>query len=487
MLSSAKNGYYCHSQHRGLASLRRRAAYPIAEISDTLATEKGISDKDWVRISTRIGQARFMARILPSLAHDVIVAEYGWWQACPELGQPGYSATGPVSSNFNQLVSAEDCDPISGSVAHRSFLCSIERDPDMEDRQRGWTGWRPFRVVACEPNARGVLRIRFEDVNRAQLPDYLPGQHLMVRVDTGDAIGLRIRAYSLTGPAEVGQRRTYSIAVRHQLGRSPQGEPFEGLVSGLLHRALKVGDIVELGAPSGSFVLPLASPQPVVMIAGGVGITPFISLLESVRERVDRPELWLYYANQNSETHAFRQRIVELAAAMPRLHVVNFYSAPLSHDKPGIDYESTKLITAAVIDPSLIMRRARFYMCGPEPMMNSVRSGLVELGVPAFDIFSEAFRSPTEVSAGTLKGCNVTFSRSGKAAVAWTPERGTFLQFGESIGLTMASGCRVGQCESCAVRVISGRIMHLSGTEPEDPSVCLACQAVPLNDVVLDA
>jgi len=61
------------------------------------------------------------------------------------------------------------------------------------------------------------------------------------------------------------------------------------------------------------------------------------------------------------------------------------------------------------------------------------------------------------------------------------------LNFGESLGLRMASGCRVGQCESCAVRLLAGKVRDLHGSEPEDPSTCLTCQAVPLEDVVLDA
>lgn len=487
VLSSAKNGYYCHSQHRGLASLRRRAPYPVVEISATLAAAKGIVDKDWVRISTRLGRARFVARILPSLAHEVVIAEYGWWQACPELGQPGYAVPNSVTSNFNQLISAEDCDPISGSVAHRSFLCNIEPDPDTEDRQRGWIGWRPFRVEALNVEARGVLSIHFKDINDALLPDYLPGQHLMLHIDRHDATPSLTRAYSLTGAAEVHGRRGYAIAVRHLPGRMPQGEQLEGRVSGFLHRVLKVGDIVKLGPPSGNFVLPRVSPQPVVMIAGGIGITPFISLLESLAGAASMPEIRLYYANQNSETHAFRRRIIELAELMPLLHVINHYNAPLPQDKLRIDFDSTELISAGAIDPSLIKRRARFYMCGPEPMMNAVRRDLIQLGVPAFDIFSEVFRSPAEMPAGTLQSCRVTFSRSGKGAIPWTPECGTLLQLGEAIGLPMASGCRVGQCESCVVRVLSGRIMHISGAEPEDPSMCLACQAVPIGDVILDS
>ena len=487
VLGSAKNGYYCHSQHRGLPSLRRRASWPAAEISATLAADKGIANGDWVRISTRVGSARFVARIVPSLAHDVIVAEYGWWQACPELGLPGSAAADPAGSNFNRLVSGEDHDPVSGSVAHRSFLCNIERDPDTEERQRGWPGWRAFRVAALTVEARDVLGIHFEPVDGMPLPDHLPGQHLGVRIDSGDAAVPLARTYSLTGAADVRDRHRYSIAVRRHRGRTPQGESFDGRVSALLHDRLKVGDIVELSAPSGTFLLPRAGPQPVVMIAGGIGITPFMSLLESMAGTDRMPELWLHYANRNGQTHAFRRRIAELAGALPRLRVIDHYSAPLPGERPGIDFDSMQPVSAAAVEPSLIERRARFYLCGPQPMMDAVRSGLIERGVPAFDIFSEVFRSPPEVPAGALQACKVSFTRSGRLDVPWTAERGTLLQFGEAIGLPMASGCRVGQCESCAVRVVSGRVMHLSGTEPEDPSVCLACQAVPLGDVVLDS
>ena len=86
-----------------------------------------------------------------------------------------------------------------------------------------------------------------------------------------------------------------------------------------------------------------------------------------------------------------------------------------------------------------------------------------------------------------LQHCKVSFARSGRAAVDWTPAQGTLLQLGESMGLTLASGCRVGQCESCAVRLVSGRVHHLHVADPEDMASCLACQAVPVGDVVIDA
>ena len=486
VLTSAKSGYYCHSQHRSLASLRKRAALPTAEISTTLANERQIAEGDWIRISTRAGQARFAARILPGLAHDVVVGQFGWWQACPELGRDGYSADGEFSSNFNQLISSDAHDPISGSVGHRSFLCNIELDPMVPERQRAWAGWRAFRVAEQRPHAQDVLGLRFEAVDGGELPDYLPGQHITLKVMAG-AEGELTRAYSLTGPAAEDHRRGYTIAVRHQRGYTATGEPCEGRMSGHLHRQLKVGDIVELRAPGGGFVLPLHSAQPLVLMAGGIGITPFVSLLESLRGRTDVPEVWLYGAHRNSETHAFRSGIGDLAHALPCLRVVDHYSAPLVKDRCGVDFASSARLTAASVDASLIERRARFYLCGPLAMMEEITRGLVERGVPTFDIFNEVFRSPAAMPKDGLQHCKVSFARSGRVAMDWTPAQGTLLQFGESIGLTMASGCRVGQCESCAVRLVSGRVHYLHGAEPEDMASCLACQAVPVGDVVIDA
>jgi ferredoxin len=167
--------------------------------------------------------------------------------------------------------------------------------------------------------------------------------------------------------------------------------------------------------------------------------------------------------------------------------VVNHYSAPLPPDRAGVDFQSQRLIDAGVVDDQLIAQRARFYLCGPPSMMAAVTTGLVARGVPRFDIFSEVFRSPVVPLVDESRRFHITFARSGRDPAVWTASQGSLLSFGESMGLTMPSGCRVGQCESCAVRLLSGKVRHLHGSEPEDPSVCLACQAIPLEDIVLDA
>ncbi|WP_246252238.1 molybdopterin-dependent oxidoreductase [Ancylobacter pratisalsi] len=484
VLSSAKNGYYCHSQHRSLVSLRKRAPDPIAEIGPGLAASRGIGDGDWVRVSTHVGDARFKARITPQLSDDVVVAEFGWWQACPELDRPELSIGDGIGSNFNSLISAEIADPVSGSTPLRSFRCQIALDPLTEARQRSWKGWRTFHLDRVEDEAEGVRTFVFTPQDGQALPDFHPGQHVEIRVDIDGAPVSR--TYSLTGPARLAGRNHYSICVRHQKGRTTDGDPFEGRMSGHLHRRMKAGDLVELRAPSGNFIVPRASPQPLILLAGGIGITPFSNLLESLDDG-DPLDITLLYANANSRSHAFREHIAEHRRRLPGLKVRNHYRRPLPEDRPGADYDSADDITADLVSDDLLGRHPRIYMCGSEAMMDAFANGLMQRGVPKFDIFREVFRSPAVVNMDDGTQYAVTFAASQRTPRLWTAEDGPLLGFGEKLGVSLPSGCRVGQCESCAVKIISGKVVHLHGTEPDDPSICLTCQAAPIEDLVLDA
>ncbi|MEW6340418.1 MAG: molybdopterin-dependent oxidoreductase [Paraburkholderia sp.] len=484
VVTSIKNGYYCHSQQRSLASLRKRAPYPVAELSAQLASEKGIAVDDWVVIKTSNGSARFRARIVPELARDVIVAEYGWWQACDETGMQALPAEGKQNSNFSNLVSSAKLDPLSGSSPLRSIPCDVRLDPSVDPARRGWQGFRDFVVASVAEEALGVRTVTCAAADGGPLPDYLPGQHITVHVPTLGDDGTT-RAYSLVGPAVEADRRTYSISVRHQRGKTAQGEAFEGVMSGYIHRAFEVGHKVSLRAPGGTFIVPPVSRQPVVMFAGGIGITPFISWLESVKDLEEAPESWLFYANLNSATHAFRGRINELQKRLPRLRVVNCYNKPQG-EVLGRDYEMSGYLTAEVVDGNLIERRARFYLCGPEPMMDSITAGLVSRGVPPFDIFKEAFRSPSRPRLDPAQRFMVEFIRSHKKAL-WTPEEGSLLSFAERLGVSMPSGCRVGQCESCVVKVSAGKVEHMSGHGPDEAGMCFACQAIPVSEVAIEA
>lgn len=483
-LTSIKNGYYCHSQQRSLASLRRRAPYPTAELSPELAAQKGIVEDDWILVQTSAGSARFRARVVSELARDVIIAEYGWWQACDEIGMKALPTKGNLNSNFGNLVSGDRLDPISGSSPLRCIPCDVALDPSVDPARRAWRGFRDFVVSSVLEEAKGVRTVALSAEDGGMLPDYLPGQHITIHVP-GLGDGGTTRAYSLVGAATEEKRRTYTISVRHQRGITPNGEEFEGVMSAHLHRALEIGHRVSLRAPSGTFVLPVTSKQPVVMFSGGIGITPFISYLESLLAEREAPEVWLFNANLNSVTHAFRRRLGWLQKRLPSLHTVDCYSNP-DDELIERDFDMQGFLTADVVAENLIQRRARFYFCGPEPMMNAITAGLIARGVPPFDIFKEVFRSPSKPRLDPSQKFVVQFMRSDIEA-EWTPDKGSLLNFAESLGISMPSGCRVGQCESCTVRIAAGKVDHLSGDGPEDSNMCFACQAIPTSEITLEA
>jgi anaerobic selenocysteine-containing dehydrogenase len=127
ILTCAKHTLFCESQHRALPSLRRQAPDPEVELHPAAAAERGIRPGDWVNIETPEGSVRARARFNDALAPGVVCGQHGWWQACPDIGAPGYDPFGPEGSNFNLIIGNAAIDPISGSVPHRAYLCQVRR------------------------------------------------------------------------------------------------------------------------------------------------------------------------------------------------------------------------------------------------------------------------------------------------------------------------------------------------------------------------
>lgn len=255
--------------------------------------------------------------------------------------------------------------------------------------------------------------------------------------------------------------------------RVPGGE-----FSGRVHDTFAPSKRVRATAPNGGFAVPAELPLPIVLVAAGIGITPFLSYLETAAEGgSSAPEIVLHYGNRDASTHAFGERIAALQRRIPQLRVVDHHSRG-----PGAQRGRT---TAADVDDELIRNRARFYLCGPEEMLTDLVVGLVERGVPRFALFTERFCA-ADREVNVPESATVRFARSGRE-VCWSGGE-ALLSLAERAGLRLPSGCRVGQCESCAVGVLDGSVVHLVEPAEDLPAdQCLTCQAVPAEDVVLDA
>jgi anaerobic selenocysteine-containing dehydrogenase len=138
VLTCAKDLHFCETQHRQVASLRRRAPDPEVELHPDTADRLGIADGDWVEITTPKGSVRARAALNATLAPNVVCGQHGWFEPCDELGLPGYPPFGPGSANLNLVLSQTPSDPVSGSSPLRAQVCNISRlaEPEQGNSRR---------------------------------------------------------------------------------------------------------------------------------------------------------------------------------------------------------------------------------------------------------------------------------------------------------------------------------------------------------------
>lgn len=464
VLSTHKNGVYVHTSHRHVASLRRRAPDPHFDISPDLAASRGLAEGDWAVLETEGGTTRARVRVDQDLHPTVVLADYGWWEDCPPLGLP-QTPVYKGSLNINAVLSDDEHDPTSGSVPMRAVACELRQD--MELSRGDWAGRQQVKVLRRWVESDSVVGLTIAPVAGRLAEGFRPGQHVLLAASPDSPS----RAYSVTrgGNAEA----SLDIAVR----RIPGGE-----ISRFVHDDVRQGTELWMERPQGTFTPPRSGDRPVVLVAGGVGVTPFVGYLRSLREVSQRPpSVTLLRVFGNSREHPFRDELEQLVGDLPELTTRVWYSRPLPDDKVGVDYDVPGRLSLREVELPLD-QRPLIYLCGATELMDQATEDLVARGVPRFDVFREDFHSTVEVPPD-LKPAVVRFG-DGEEAITWEPSDGSILSAAERQGRRLPSGCRVGQCESCAVRVLSGSVAHV-GENPAD-DVCLTCIAVPIGDVTLD-
>lgn len=481
VLTTAKTGYFRRSQDRQIASLRKREPEPSVNLAPEAAEELGLEIGDWATIETHCGTARMRVKLDNSLDPRVVRASYGWWQANEQLKLPGYDAFSNEGSNYNMLIGSARLDPVSGAAAHRSESC---RAVPLQPARGGWRGYQTLRIVALRRVADEVTAVSLQSRDGAPLPDYQPGQHVILRWQPDAASAPLIRCYSLTGSAQQSDRGTYDIAVRFVPAPVDRPDLPDDRMSGVINRQVAVNDVVEVRVPTGQFILPMTSDRPVVLVAGGIGITPFLSYLETLARRSDRPRVHLSYANRNPSSEAFADRLAALQAKLPRLTISRHWSHWTGPAPAGV-----KL---GYIDVGDILREdfdttPAVFFCGPPAMTRVLKEAMKAAGHPADLVFEEAFTIGSVDESALPEGpYSVTFVRSGKT-MPWDRKSGSLLDIAEAGGITIASGCRAGQCETCEAAILEGETMHRIAVGHPGGGTCLACQAVPRSDLLVDA
>jgi ferredoxin-NADP reductase len=365
-----------------------------------------------------------------------------------------------------------------------------------------WSGWREFRVVRreFEDAAQTQCSFHLRPVDGAPLTPFQPGQYLTFSLKvpgdtTGGPGGPRAitRCYSLSDrPDPTG----YRITIKRVPPPAAPADLPPGVSSGHFHDRVHEGDVLQVKAPSGHFFIDPDASVPAVFIAGGIGITPMMSMLRwCVAEQPDRL-VRLYYGVRHRGDHAFKRVLEDLAAAHPAFKLNVVYSSPGADDLAGRDYQHLGYIDLDLLRCTVPHGRHQFYVCGPPPMMQSLVPALREWGVQAGDIHFEAFGPasvrPTgpvsnEPAAAGAASVDVRFSRAGRTLI-WSGQDANLLDFAERHGLAVDSGCRSGSCGSCQTRLVSGVVAYADKPDHDLPKGhCLLCVGKPQSALVLDA
>jgi ferredoxin-NADP reductase len=317
-------------------------------------------------------------------------------------------------------------------------------------------------VAVRRPTARSVtLTLR----PNANWEGFRAGQ--FVRLST-EVDGVRhTRCYSPASSAHVGDL----------IELTAHAQP-DGVVSPFLRASARPGTVVSLSQAEGDFALPDERPDALLLISGGSGITPVMSMLRTLCHEGHRgPIAFLHYARDEHDV-AYARQLAELAAGHANVRLLRGYSQTDAGDLQG--RFGREHVRAAGIDPA----RALTFACGPNALVDAVRTTWAEDDLDA-RLFLERFAPPAPVEtdghvAGTLR-----FARSGVEA-AGTPA--PLLDQAEAAGLTPKSGCRMGICHTCTCRKLAGAVRDVrTGEVSAAPDELIQiCVSAPVGDVTLD-
>ncbi|MEE3499919.1 NO-inducible flavohemoprotein [Acidiphilium acidophilum] len=273
------------------------------------------------------------------------------------------------------------------------FLAEILKEREQTIRngilaaEGGWTGWREFRVMEKlrESSVITSFLLRPDDGGKVVL--HKPGQYLtfMLSPDGGDTIK---RNYSISSAPS---SDTYRISVKREANGNGG--------SRYLHDQVTVGSVLKVSPPAGDFFLPADQNGPVILLSGGVGLTPMVSMLEAVVNQGPHIDVHYVHGALNGDTHAMRERVQTLARRNPRVAATTFYSAPGVDDVLGKTHDAEGFINTDWLLANTSLLTADVFLCGPRPFLRTLVDALVKVGVQSDRIHYEYFGPADELLA----------------------------------------------------------------------------------------
>lgn len=342
--------------------------------------------------------------------------------------------------------------------------------------------FREFVVDKIVEESTTIKSFYLSKANGEAIEEYLPGQFVAIAAVINEH--KLVRNYTLSDAPNKGYFR---LTVKRE---------DQGALSRYLHDSIQEEDILLVSQPGGRFHLDVNADSPIVLISGGVGITPMLSMAEyATVHQPDRPIHFLH-SSTNISVQPMQERLKEMKNDFKHFNLTVFHTAPTNMAK-GVDYDIEGVITKDHIKINLSNALADYYLCGPTAFMEAMYSHLIELGVSSNKIHYEFFgegkslgvtkepanNTNTQKENKTMK---VTFSKSDIVA-DWAPDTPSILELAEANAMTPDFSCRMGTCSMCETSLISGEIEYEPAPfmEAEEGKIFICC-ARPVSDVVVD-
>jgi ferredoxin-NADP reductase/MOSC domain-containing protein YiiM/ferredoxin len=350
-------------------------------------------------------------------------------------------------------------------------------------------GFRSLAVTAIEQASADVLSLTMQSADGQPLPLALPGQYVVLRLRRTAGEPPLYRSYSLSGPPSAERER---ISVKVEPG---------GAAGKYLSQQVRTGDLLEVSAPRGSFILQ-AAERPVVLLSAGIGATPVLAMLHALAAAGStRQVLWLHGA-RDGQHHPFAAEVRRLVRALPSARSYVCYSKPGPGDQLGKDFDAAGHLSRSIFDSAGLPPEADVYLCGPAPFMAEMKAALAAFGVAPERIQAELFNGSEPITPGVVgaatraahlpagdasTGPLISFARSGIAAHWNASSYHSLLELAEACDVPVRWSCRTGVCHTCESGLVSGAVAY--GPQPLDQPAdgnLLVCCSRPTSDVVLD-
>lgn len=365
---------------------------------------------------------------------------------------------------------------------------------------QGWPGFTSFTVVGkqVEDGKGEVCSFYLRPDTLNALPLFKPGQFLTFELEITSSAGnveKITRCYSLS---DAPGKDTYRVTIK-RVPTPPASDHRPGRSSNHFHDHVHIGSKLRARAPGGHFYLDEGN-APIVLIAGGVGITPMLSMINWCAAHQAQREVWLFYGVRNAMELVMPDHLRALAQAHPTFKI-HLCLSDLGADANQAGAEDALTWHRSRVDIQLLrsllpLKPLHFYLCGPTAMLQSLVPALDDWGVSDAHIHFEAFgpasipRKRPSVTTPQVDGrtaYSITFNKSGKQC-AWKLGTGNLLEFAEANGIAVSSGCRSGSCGSCQTPMVAGEVAYAQRPDFDpEPGSCLLCVAIPKTDLVLEA